>query len=87
VKIKFEDGLILAPGAKYPLMPDEEGAPAIPVYVLTDSGFAVAQILPNNRRSAFSKLVKIVRNRLPDTEVDALEIDSFGKHKTFDASE
>jgi hypothetical protein len=71
--------------AKHPLVTDEEKAPAIPVFVVTEAGSAVAKILPNNRRLAFSKLAEIIRSRLPDLEVEMLERDSLGKLKPFDA--
>jgi hypothetical protein len=78
---------VAMPEAKYALVIDEEGSPAIPVYVLTDSGLAVAQILPNNGRSAFSKLAEIIRKHVPDdVELELFEIDS-EKFKIFHASE
>ncbi|WP_316165177.1 MULTISPECIES: DUF2806 domain-containing protein [unclassified Bradyrhizobium] len=68
--------LFLGAEAKNPLLFDENGVPAIPVYVLTNAGNAVAQILPNNRRIAFQELAKKLREHSPNIEFDMLEVES-----------
>lgn len=64
--------------ASHPLVLDEEGSPAMPVYVLTETGFAVSQILPNTRRDAFKKLADFFRQKF-EVPIDALEVDAIDR--------
>lgn len=54
---------------------DNDKHPALPIYVLTDAGAAVAEILPNHRLTAFSKLAEKVKSYLPSAEIFELEFD------------
>jgi Protein of unknown function (DUF2806) len=54
---------------------DEEKNPAMPVYVLTDAGSAVAEILPNQRLKALLGVVEKIKSYLPAANVAELELD------------
>jgi hypothetical protein len=47
--------------------------PTIPVYVLTDVGFAISSILPNNEQAVLNHLVEKIRSVLTPSEVRVYE--------------
>jgi hypothetical protein len=58
---------------------DEEKNPALPVYVLTDAGAAIAEILPNHRQAAFSDIVSKMKSYLPSAQILELERNPLGQ--------
>jgi hypothetical protein len=65
------------------LTPGHNNEPAMPIYVLTEAGEAVAQILPNRRRDAFRRLTEKVKSVAP--EVLELAIDAGGTYFPLDS--
>jgi Protein of unknown function (DUF2806) len=49
--------------------PRGDEGPAVPIYVLTQTGRAIASILPNRRENAFAQLVAKVGEQLPGVEI------------------
>jgi hypothetical protein len=75
-----------ASGGKPPVVPSRNG-PAIPVFVLTDTGRAVAEILPNHRRNAFLALMTKLREWGPDEDIRALQqVPSTNNYEVFESS-
>lgn len=52
-----------------PFKPDKQGNPTIPIYVLTDEGYAVSRILVDNEDAAFDRYLGLLRNALPSTRL------------------
>lgn len=77
--VNLNEKLPRFPMAQCVLILDETHAPSLRVYVLTEAGFAIAQILPNKRRQAFAKLPPMIRNQLGDIDLEMLEVDEAAK--------
>jgi hypothetical protein len=57
------------------LVLDENKTPAIPVYVLTEEGRAVATILPNNQEEAFMRFCPVIEGVVSGATVERLKLD------------
>jgi hypothetical protein len=56
------------PSSLLPITLNEE-CPAVPVYLMTDSGVAIASIFPQHTHEAFSRYVTMLRSTLPEIEI------------------